>query len=341
MFDAEALSLVACPRCRGGLNHSILEGRGECDILEAVVWCASCREWFPLEDGVLDLLLGDLAYPDDRARFVRRYANRLRELGLSESARAGEGGTELQSKQQSHFDWYTQNEKQTYLEYEQMPFWQAADAMAFEDWARRISPGARLLDVGCGNGRSTFKLGHLGIRILGFDVSKGAIRQAERRARGGTSAARISFMAADASRFPVRTSVIDCVLAYGVLHHLPDPRAACSEAARVLKPGGLYLGSENNRSVFRRVFEWIQKLRPLWYEEAGPEFLISARMMEEAFSATTVSVRTRSTIFVPPHLANFFSRWSASLLRISDRIGRAIPWIRDNGGLLLIEGVKR
>lgn len=338
MFDAEALSLLACPMCGAGdLRHKVFDG----DIVEAVVWCDGCRNWYPLEDGVLDLLTGDLAYREDRPRFLARHQADIRALDLREDARVDSGQQELQTKQQSHFDWYAANEKQSYLEYEQMPFWRAADDIAFADWRTRIRPGSWLLDIGCGNGRSTFKLTDLDINIMAFDVSKGAIRQAEQRARAAKQAARTRFFLADAMRLPLKASVMDYVLVYGVLHHVPDPRATCRELARVLKPGGVYFGSENNETVFRRAFDWLQKVWPIWYEEAGPEALISATTMNEAFSSTGVSIRTRSSVFLPPHLINLLPNGlGKSLLKLGDRVGRALPGLDRNGGLILIEGVK-
>jgi len=343
MFSTEALSRLACPACgKSPLQHKILEAQDDRTIQEAVVWCDSCRAWFPLEDGVLDLLMGDLAYVDDRKAFAGRRAAELRGLGLSPGA-----GTEasvesdLQSKQQAHFDWYAQNEKQSYLEYEQMPFWEAVDELTFADWRPRFTPGGWLLDVGCGNGRSTFKIADLDINVLAFDVSKGAIRQAEARARAAHPNARMSFLAADAKRFPIRDAVMDHVLIYGVLHHVPDPRATCLEVARILKPGGIYFGSENNETIFRAIFDLLQRLKPIWYEEAGPEALISDTTVRQAFASTGVDVTTRSMVFVPPHLINLLPRdLGRSVLRVADRVGRAVPVVSSNGGLIVIEGTK-
>ena len=45
-------------------------------------------------------------------------------------------------------------------------------------------------------------------------------------------------VAADAGRLPVRSGIADAVLGLDVLHHLPDPAAFFSEAARVLRPSG-------------------------------------------------------------------------------------------------------
>lgn len=305
------------------------------------MWCAGCRAWFPLDGGVLDLLIGDLRYADDRKRFADRHGADLKELNLATDSGSSTASSDQQSKQQAHFDWYAANDKQSYLEYEQMPFWDAADAITFSEWRPRFQPGGWLLDVGCGNGRSTFKVADLPLKILAFDVSKGAIRQAEQRARAARPAAKLSFLTADAKHFPVRSGVMDHVLIYGVLHHVPEPRAACLEVARVLKPGGVYFGSENNETFFRKAFDMLQKLKPLWYEEAGPEALISETTVREAFAATGVSVTTRSSIFVPPHLINLLPRtWGAPLLKLSDRLGRAVPLVSSNGGLILIEGIK-
>jgi SAM-dependent methyltransferase len=343
MFSTEALDRLSCPTCGASFQHKTFDAQDERSIREALVWCARCRAWFPLEGGVLDLLMGELAYADDRRAFAARHAADLRALDLvaDPSPADKQGESALQSKQQAHFDWYAANEKQSYLEYEQMPFWEAVDAITFAEWRPRFTPGSWLLDVGCGNGRSTFKVADLDLNVLAFDVSKGAIRQAEERARAAHPTARLSFLVADARRFPIKDAVMDHVLIYGVLHHVPDPREACREVARVLKSGGVYFGSENNETIFRAIFDKLQKLKPLWYEEAGPEALISDTTVRQAFASTGVSVSTRSSIFVPPHLINLLPRqWGPTILRVSDRLGRAVPGVSSNGGLIVIEGVK-
>lgn len=306
------------------------------------MWCQSCRIWFPVEEGVLDLLVGALAYREDRTRFRTRHGGHLARLELGDLNYGPEEPKSLQGQQQAHFDWYAANEKQSYREYEDMPFWTAVDRLTFERWRPRIRPGGWLLDVGCGNGRSTSRLMDLDVRVLAFDVAKEAVRHACRRFPRGSSRARAVFLAADATRFPVATSSMDYVLVYGVLHHVPDPRRACHEIARVLRSGGLYMGSENNETMLRIAFDALQKLRPIWYEEAGPEALISAAVIREAFGGTGVDITTESFVFVPPHLINLIPRRvGESLLRWSDWFAQAVPGLRNHGGLILIEGAKR
>jgi len=341
MLNSDILARLACP-VDGSEQLSWQVFRGTPDaIADAVIVCDACRAWFPVDDGIPDFLTGPLAYAEDRARFWQSHERELGKLGLTPDTLSAGGEAELQRAQQRHFDWYSQNEKQSYGEYERLPFWVAADGMAFARWRGLIRPRSWLLDVGCGPGRATARLIDLDIEILAFDVSKAMVRLAAERFRSSGAKARTVFMAADAMSFPVRSANLDYVMAYGVLHHVPDPPRVCREIHRVLQPGGLYLGSENSTSVFRALFELLQKIRPQWYEEAGPEALFSARALEQSFAGTGMTLSTRTSVFLPPHFLNRLPAGAArALLGATDRIGTAIPFLRDNGGLILVEGTK-
>ena len=338
----ETIPLLNCPSCSSSnIEHTTFVEYSPQEINDGVLWCGNCKNWYPIQDGLLDLLTGELAYIEDRKKFWETYSVQLEKIGLSPSLTSDESKKDLQSIQQTHFDWYASNELQTYNDYEKQPFWLAADQLAFEPWRSEIISDSWLLDVGCAEGRSTFKLMDLDINVMGFDVSKALVRQAINRYRAGSFKAKATFCAADASNFPFKSSSFDYVLIYGVLHHLPDPVFACKEVARVLKVNGKYIGSENNKSAFRIFFDLLQKLNPLWHEEAGPEALISHDLISEAFRGTGVVVKTQTSVFLPPHLINLFSQNTANqLLSITDKIGGVIPFIRNNGGLIIINGLK-
>jgi SAM-dependent methyltransferase len=53
---------------------------------------------------------------------------------------------------------------------------------------------------------------------------------------------------ADASVLPVRDRCAGAVAALWMLYHLDDPRLAVAEAARVLRPGGLFVASTSSRA---------------------------------------------------------------------------------------------
>lgn len=342
MLTRDVLSLLRCPACQcESLAHSAFATASSGGILQGVVWCEGCRTWFPVEDGILDLLTGKLVYRADRDQFWTRHRHLLTPLGLAEDSPASVADQGPQTHQQRHFDWYAANERQTYLEYEQMNFWRAVDALAFSTWRGQVDAGGWLLDVGCGPGRSTAWMMDLDLRIVGFDVSKAAVRQARERSRARPFKARATFLIADATPLPFCSQSLDYVLVYGVLHHVPDPQALCREVARVLRVGGRYFGCENNQTVFRLLFDAWQRLIPLWHEEAGEEPLISARMLGDWFRGTGIALGTDTRVFLPPHLINQLPLGAArSLLGLSDRIASAVPILRQNGGLIFAEGLK-
>lgn len=346
----DLISLLRCPTCWSEffVFHDFSEaGRATTD---GIVRCRSCSALYPLEDGVLELLPAGLRYEDDWERFADRWEKELREADVN-SERPHEAGPAFPlpqaQGQQAHFDWYADNQVQTYSTYERSPFWRAADEVAFGPWRDELgrragARRARVLDVGCAQGRSTFHFADLPVDIIGFDISKRCIKRAAERARAERPHASMTFLCADATGFPFRDGCFDVVLAYGVLHHVEDPGSVCRQIARVLRPGGIYFGQENNVTVFRWVFDLLQRLRPAWYEEAGPEALISTARLRGWLEAGGMSISARTSVFLPPHLLNLLNEKRArSWLRHTDDIAQRIPGLRSNGGVVVFQAEKR
>ncbi|MEP6994180.1 MAG: methyltransferase domain-containing protein [Acidobacteriota bacterium] len=340
---SEILRLLLCPECPASpLEHDAFSRSADGAIDSGVAWCVFCRGWYPIEDAVLELLRASLAYAEDRDQFWRKHVVRMRNLGLAQTRMRPPGPhDDATRRQQTHFDWYAANEKQTYSTYETMPFWRAADALAFGPWREEIRPGRRLLDVACAQGRSTFPWMDLDLDIVAFDISKALIRQAKQRYDRLRPKARATFLVADAARFSFAAESFDYVLAYGVLHHMPDPVQTCLEIARVLRPGGTFFGSENNQTVFRKAFDFLQSLSPLWHEEAGEHPLISFAKLRRWLEPAGFELSLRTSVFLPPHVVNWFGQGGAPrLLRTTDHLATAIPLVRDQGGLILIRAEK-
>jgi SAM-dependent methyltransferase len=108
-----------------------------------------------------------------------------------------------------------------------------------------ITPGERLLDLGCGGGRHAFEAYRRGARVVAADLDGGelasvggmfgAMRLAgEAGPPGAAAAARC-----DARRLPFGDGAFDKVIAAEILEHVPDDGAAMAEVARVLRPGGI------------------------------------------------------------------------------------------------------
>ncbi len=107
--------------------------------------------------------------------------------------------------------------------------------------------GLSFVDIGCGGGLVAEPLARLGGDVTGVDPGAENIAAAEAHAavqglpiswRTGTS----HDLAAEGRRF-------DCVIAFEVIEHTPDPDGFLASCAALLRPGGLALISTLNRTV--------------------------------------------------------------------------------------------
>jgi 2-polyprenyl-3-methyl-5-hydroxy-6-metoxy-1,4-benzoquinol methylase len=107
---------------------------------------------------------------------------------------------------------------------------------------RYIGSGARVLEVGTGDGVTAYLLARQGNRVLSVDVSQVALERA--RARWGSEpnlALRYEF--GDARALPYPAGSFDYVVSENLVEHisLEDMRAHLAEVRRLLVPGGCYL----------------------------------------------------------------------------------------------------
>jgi SAM-dependent methyltransferase len=96
-----------------------------------------------------------------------------------------------------------------------------------------LVPAARLLDAGCGSGRTLDELTRYG-RVSGVDLSPEAVAYARRRGHDDVRVARVE-------ELPFEDATFDVVTCLDVVEHTPDDRATLAELRRVTRPGGLLL----------------------------------------------------------------------------------------------------
>lgn len=112
---------------------------------------------------------------------------------------------------------------------------------------RKQSPGGNLLDLGTGGGLVTrCARGIFDLRV-GVDASPLVLRGAGTDFDMG--------IAADAGLLPFQDGFFDAVTCFAVLHHLYDPEKVVAEAARVLKPGGVFYSDHDMDRTFFLRFE--------------------------------------------------------------------------------------
>lgn len=106
--------------------------------------------------------------------------------------------------------------------------------------ASRARRGLRVLDVGCGTGRSRHIYEQQSSLYLGIDLSRRALTLA--CSRSGEHV----WVQGDALHLPVRDGSLDVVAFSSVLHHIGDMDAALRAAVRALSPGGLVFAFDPN-----------------------------------------------------------------------------------------------
>ncbi|MDJ0722202.1 MAG: methyltransferase domain-containing protein [Desulfobacterales bacterium] len=86
-------------------------------------------------------------------------------------------------------------------------------------FARRLPPGSRVLDVGCGSGRDLVWLRRQGFEAIGFERSPG-LAELARQAAGGT------VIVGDFTRFDFTALAVDALVLCSALVHVPPAELA-------------------------------------------------------------------------------------------------------------------
>ncbi|MBV1695510.1 MAG: methyltransferase domain-containing protein [Hyphomicrobiales bacterium] len=103
-----------------------------------------------------------------------------------------------------------------------------------------LGTGDTVLEIGCGTGTTALRLAPRVARILATDVSSEMITIAREKAvQAGCG--NVEFAVATAAEPTWLDASFDAVLAFNVLHLVPQRRDALARVLRVLKPGGLFI----------------------------------------------------------------------------------------------------
>jgi tellurite methyltransferase len=109
---------------------------------------------------------------------------------------------------------------------------------------RRLVPGMRVLDVGCGSGRNLVHLLQTGYEVFALDPDPGAIQTVQRLALSlAPQLPSSNFRVGEIEAISFPPAFADAVLSSAVLHFARDDDhflAMLRASWRVLKPGGLF-----------------------------------------------------------------------------------------------------
>lgn len=138
-----------------------------------------------------------------------------------------------------------------------------------------VTPGTRLLDVGCGAGQLALIAAKAGAQVTGCDISTNWIEKA--RARAAAEGLKITFEEGDAESLPYRDAQFDAVISLIGAMFAPRPELVAAELTRVCRPGGLIaMANWTPRGFVGQMFKTISRhIAPsgmpapvLWGDEA-------------------------------------------------------------------------
>ncbi|UYF98901.1 class I SAM-dependent methyltransferase [Halomonas sp. GD1P12] len=170
-------------------------------------------------------------------------------------------------------------------------------------------PGERILDLGCGDGALTERIGKAGAEVVGVDASEEMIEAALAR---GVDARRI-----DAYQLPFDQE-FDAVFSNAALHWMLDPQTVLACIKRALKPGGRFVaefgGHGNVAAICTALIASLQfrgisaKHRHPWYFPTVEEY---THLLETVgFKVDSIELIARPTK-LPTGMANWLDTFAS------------------------------
>ncbi|MFI6296094.1 class I SAM-dependent methyltransferase [Nonomuraea sp. NPDC050790] len=149
--------------------------------------------------------------------------------------------------------------------------------------AERLRPFARVLDVGCGDGRLRAE----SPQVVGLDGSMTMLR--------AHPAPRVL---GEATALPFREGSFDAVTAVNMLYHLPEPLLAVREARRVLRPGGLFVAVTRSRADSPELAAVWRPSATTFDAEEAPALVaeVFGRVEVETWDAPLITLRDREAV---------------------------------------------
>lgn len=146
-----------------------------------------------------------------------------------------------------------------------------------------VDLGEKVLEIGPGPGVSTDWLRQRVPHVTAIEIDPRLAEALKQRMNG----ANVTVVEGDASDMPFEDARFDSVLSFTMLHHVPHAvqDRLFAEAARVLRPGGVFAGMDSTPSFRWNLYHLFDDRNPV-----DPAAL-PARLESAGFSS--VSVRTR------------------------------------------------
>lgn len=207
------------------------------DIISGSLVCSSCGVAYPINAGIPDMRLPNIAESTEVAEAKR----------LESDARDADA-----DRYDEHFS--PLGAYQTQLE---------------RNWLRKAlhaRPGDIILDLGAGTGRLTTEIARPGVTLLALDLSPYSL-EVNRAKCAALAGVNLHYIAGDACYLPFRDRSFNKVGSMTMLEHIPsdeERRRSVGEMYRVLQPGGRLALTAYN-------YSWTKRQRGMREGYHGPD----------------------------------------------------------------------
>lgn len=164
-------------------------------------------------------------------------------------------------------------------------------------------PGEIILDLGCGDGALTERIGATGCAVVGADTSLDQIRAAKRRG--------LSAIVMDGQRFSLK-ACFDAVFSNAALHWMQHPEKVVQGVASCLKPRGRFtgeFGGKGNVQKIRAALHRSVRCRAIDPWSVDPWYYPSPEEYAKLLAAHGLQVRYIELIPRPTRLPGDISGW--------------------------------
>ncbi len=109
-----------------------------------------------------------------------------------------------------------------------------------ENTKKHLHPSNIVLDYGCGTGTTTCEIANLVKKIHAIDISPKMIEIAKGK-EDTHQIENVNFLATDIFDARLKKDSYDAILAFNVLHTIPDPQLVVKRIGELLKPNGIFI----------------------------------------------------------------------------------------------------
>jgi ubiquinone/menaquinone biosynthesis C-methylase UbiE len=146
-----------------------------------------------------------------------------------------------------------------------------------------IEEGMTVLDIGCGPGFFSIDMAHMvgrSGRVIASDLQEGMLQKLREKIQGTELQERITLHQCEENKVGLSVNV-DFVLAFYMVHEVPNPKEFFKEIKSILKPNGQFLIVEPPFRISKRAFEeTVRKARDVGFKPMeGPKVLLSKTVM--------------------------------------------------------------